>query len=134
MSEQKPKGYQPMPEGGYKLRLKESSLNEAKSGKGKYIKAVFEVMNGDHKDKVIYKNFIVDHTSEKAEEIGRQQLDKFLGAVNSSVDALEGNFEKVADFESFPFQAQVIINERNKYTDKNGNTVIPNDIKEFQKL
>ena len=61
---------------------------KTKAGNGTILAAGFEVIKGDFEGRLIFHNFIVEHTNPKAAEIGTDQLDKYLQAIG-----LAGGFE-----------------------------------------
>jgi len=54
-NEEVKKPYEPVPENDYKLRMEKWELKDTKSGTGKYLNCMFEVMSGDFKGKKIFE-------------------------------------------------------------------------------
>jgi len=107
------KDYSPLPKGEYTIKCVEADLKETKSG-GQMIAAKFEVVKGDYVGRFIWSNYNIHNNSEKAQQIGREQLSawaKASGKPNaSSVDEL---LEK-------PFKCSLDIEAgTNGYADKN---------------
>lgn len=65
--------YDPIPAGDYTLKALEAEEKETKAG-GLMIKVKFEVVSGEYAGRWIWNNFNVVNASEKAQNIGRQQL------------------------------------------------------------
>lgn len=65
--------YDPIPAGDYTLKALEAEEKETKAG-GTMIKVKFEVVSGEYAGRLIWDNFNVVNASEKAQNIGRQQL------------------------------------------------------------
>jgi len=107
--------YTPIPEGDYLLRMNRITEKAIKGGKGTLLSAGFEVIKGDHKGRLVFHNFIVDHTNPKAVEIGTDQLDKYLRAVGVE-DGFEGlGFDRgsLEEYTELPFTGAVKIQEPN---------------------
>jgi hypothetical protein len=63
----------PVPPGEYTLKALEAEEKETASG-GTYIKVKFEVVAGEYAGRWIWNNYNIVNASEKAQQIGRQQL------------------------------------------------------------
>lgn len=63
----------PIPAGEYTLKCLEAEEKQTQSG-GTMIKAKFEVIKGEFAGRWIWNNYNIANTSEKAQNIGRQQL------------------------------------------------------------
>jgi hypothetical protein len=63
----------PIPAGEYTLKALEADEKQTSTG-GMMIKAKFEVVKGDYAGRWIWQNFNIVNKSEKAQNIGRQQL------------------------------------------------------------
>jgi hypothetical protein len=100
-------------------RVEEKTI---KSGNGTMLSAGFEVINGEEKGRLVFHNFITQHTNPKASEIGLEQLGKYLNAVG-----VDGGFEELGydngalqNYTELPFTATVKIQEgTNGYSDSN---------------
>lgn len=66
--------YELMPEGEYTLKCLEAEEKTTSAGTGSYIAAKFEVVKGDYAGRYVWQNFNIHNPSEKAQNIGRQQL------------------------------------------------------------
>ena len=117
------KVYEPIPEGTYTVKLTKSEEKATKSGNGSYINATFEVVEGDHSGRLIFQKFLIDHPSAKAVEIGKNQLNKFLGAVGvrNGLADLEEDTTRLSEFTNKLVNAKVKIELPNdpKYSAQN---------------
>ena len=84
------KTYAPVPNGEYVVALNRVAEKQTKAGNGTYIDASFTIAEGDYTKRLLFHTFLINHTSDKAQSIGREQLDKFLKAVgvNGGFDSL----------------------------------------------
>lgn len=64
----------PIPDGDYTLKALEAEEKSTKDGTGSYINVKFEVVGGDFNGRYVWNIFNVSNKSEKAQQIGRQQL------------------------------------------------------------
>lgn len=69
-----PADYSPIPEGEYTLKALDAEEKSTARGDGSYIKVKFEVTKGEHAGRLLWQNFNVNNPSERAQQIGRQQL------------------------------------------------------------
>lgn len=86
--------FQPIPAGEYTVRIAESEIKQTKAGTGEYIKLRLDVIGPSHEGRVLFTNLNIKNPSQKAEEIGRQQLGAVMRAINlpsiSDTDQLVG--------------------------------------------
>jgi len=131
------KTFEPLEAGDYTLRMNRCEEVPTKNGKGTMIKAGFEVVRGEQKGRLVFHNFLVEHTSTKAQEIGNKQLDEYLSAVNAG--GLEGiNYDRslLEQWTEIPFTAAVGVKEPESYTAADGSQKTSNArnvIKKFMK-
>jgi hypothetical protein len=131
------KNYEPLPAGDYTLRMNKYEEKPTKNGKGKIISAGFEVVRGDNKGRLVFHNFLVEHSSQKAQEIGTKQLNEYLEAVNAG--GLEGiGYDRtlLEQWTEIPFTAAVGVKEPEQYQAADGSTATSkarNVIKKFMK-
>jgi len=69
-----PASYDPLPAGDYTLKAIEAEEKNTSKGDGSYIKVKFEVTEGEYAGRLVWNNFNINNPSEKAQNIGRQQL------------------------------------------------------------
>lgn len=66
--------FQVMPEGEYTLKATDAEMKETKKGDGAYLAVTFEVVKGEHAGRKVWQNFNIHNPSEKAQNIGREQV------------------------------------------------------------
>lgn len=74
-------GFEPIPAGQYNVRIAEAEITDTKAGTGQYIKMRLDVTGPSHEGRVIFSNLNIKNPSQKAEEIGRQQLGTIMRAI-----------------------------------------------------
>jgi hypothetical protein len=87
-----------MPEGEYTLKAIEAEQKETKKGDGAYLAVTFEVVKGEHTGRRVWQNFNVHNPSEKAQQIGREQVSAWSRAAGKpnaqdSDELLERSFQ-----------------------------------------
>ena len=125
MTKQFTKGdFQPLPDGDYLVRMNRLEEKQTSNGKGVMVNAGFQVVNGDHKGRLVFHSFLVEHTSEKAAKIGTEQLDKYLKAVgvDGGLEELGHDRTQLEDYTELPFVATVKTEDSREYTAKDGST------------
>jgi hypothetical protein len=128
--------YEPIPAGDYTLRMNRFDKKATKNGKGTMISAGFEIVKGEYKGRLVFHNFLVDHESAKAKEIGNKQLDQYLKAVGVN-DGLEGiNYDdsQLEEWTEIPFTGILSVKESETYKAADGSTKLSkprNEIKKF---
>ena len=75
------KTYEPIPANSYTLKMTRCEEKATKKGDGAYLNVTFEVVEGDHSNRLVFEKFMIDHPSAKVVEIGRDRLNKFLRSV-----------------------------------------------------
>jgi len=127
--------FQPIPAGDYLCRLNKFEEKSTKKGDGTLISAGFEVVAGENKGRLVFHNFLVEHPSAKAQEIGNKQLDEYLQAVKAG--GLEGiNYDRslLEQWTEIPFTAVISIEEPKTYKAADGTmqkSKARNNIKKF---
>ena len=124
------KEFQPLPEGDYLVRM--SRITEVVSKAGNpMLKISYQVVKkvGDTaenesraKNRLIFENFITEHSNPKVAEITNDRLDKYLKAVGveAGLDGIDNDFSKLDDYLELPFIAVVAIQAGNNgYKDSN---------------
>lgn len=74
-------GFEKIPLGDYPAIATECEVVDTKDGTGKIVKFKFQIIEGDQKDRVMFKNFNIINKSEKAQAIGRSELKAFAVTV-----------------------------------------------------
>jgi Protein of unknown function (DUF669) len=120
MSNDKPE-FKPLDAADYMLRLSRFEEKATKNGKGVLISAGFEVVNGDSKGRLVFHNFLVEHTSPKAQEIGNGQLDEYLKAVGAGgLEGINNDRTLLEQWTEIPFVGVLGIEEPREYTAADG--------------
>lgn len=114
--------FQPLEAGDYLVRMNRYTEDATKNGKGRMISAGFEVVSGEAKGRLIFHNFLVQHSNPKAQEIGTQQLDNYLKAVGSSLDDINSDTTLLEQWTEIPFIAKVDVKEPEEYKAADGTT------------
>ena len=94
------KSYDPIPNGNYLVTFDRVSEVATKKGDGSFVKASFKVEEGDHKGRLIFTNFLINHSNPKAASIGKEQLSKCLKALGV-YKGFEGIGNDATQLESF---------------------------------
>lgn len=89
---QEKKTYDPLPDGEYVVALNRVTEKQTKAGNGSYIDTSFTVTEGDNAKRLLFHTFLINHPNEKAQSIGREQLDRFLKSVG-----VNGGFESLGN-------------------------------------
>jgi len=114
--------FKPVPEADYMVRM--NRVEEKPCKNGKMVKASFQIVNGDHKNRLIFQNFLVEHTNPKAVEIGMDQLNKYLKAVGleNGLEDIGHDRTQLETYTEIPFIAHVKETAPQEYTAKDGST------------
>jgi hypothetical protein len=115
------KTYEPIPAGGYVVKMNRLEEKPTKAG-DTMLSASFQVVDGDFTNRLLFHNFIIEHSNPRVAEIGNDQLDNFLKSVG-----LEGGFEalgydrsRLGDYLNKMLKVKVKIEEgTNGYSDRN---------------
>lgn len=100
-----PAEYDPIPEGEYILKALEAEEKETSKGDGSYIKVKFEVAKGEYAGRLLWQNFNINNPSERAQQIGRQQIVAWATAcgkpdADDTDKLLEKPFKAVVDVQA----------------------------------
>lgn len=127
--------FQPLDAGDYLVRLNRFNEKTTKNGAGKIISAGFEVVSGESKGRLIFHNFLVEHTNPKAQEIGNNQLDDYLKAVGAGgLEGINNDRTLLEQWTEIPFVAVVNIEDAKSYQAADGTmkqSKARNNIKKF---
>ena len=74
--------YDPLPAGWYDTTISAAEVKPTKDGSGQYIKVKYQITGPTHSGRIVFGNINVRNASQKAEEIGRQQLGELMRALN----------------------------------------------------
>lgn len=83
------KDFTPLPAGEYLAYVVSSEVKSNKAGTGEYLKAEWDVIDGEYAGRKIFANYNLSHTNPQAAEIGQRELAAAcramgLGAVQDS--------------------------------------------------
>jgi hypothetical protein len=78
--------FSPIPAGTYNVVPVEFTLTDTKDGTGKYIKARFDIADGQYANRVLWENINIINRNETAVSIGKKTIASLLGAVGINVN------------------------------------------------
>ena len=116
------KVYNPLPNGNYTVTMDRVSEVPTKKGDGSLVKASFKVADGDYKGRLVFTNFLINHPSAQAAEIGRNQLSKCLKAmgVSQGFDGIGNHTGQLGAFLGREISVTIGLEEGNNgYPDRN---------------
>src|SRR5699024_6308659 len=70
-----------IPAGDYNVTISEATLQDTKAGTGQYIKLRMDITGPTYEGRVLFSNLNIRNQSEKAEQIGLQQLGDVIRAI-----------------------------------------------------
>lgn len=73
--------YEPLPEGWYSAEIGDAEIRVTKDGTGQYIRCRYNITGPTKAGRVVFGNFNIMNKSQKAEEIGRQQLGELMRCI-----------------------------------------------------
>jgi hypothetical protein len=73
--------FQPLPAGWYLVTIHSAEVKQTKAGNGEFIKVRYNLVGGENASRVVFGNLNTKNSSEKAQEIGRQQLGELMRAI-----------------------------------------------------
>lgn len=77
-------GFDPIPEGWYRVKVTQLEVCATKAGNGKYIKLRLDVEGPSHAGRVIFTNINVVNSNSVAQEIGQALFARLLTSLNLS--------------------------------------------------
>jgi hypothetical protein len=75
------RSYDLIPEGWYNVSITKADLGQTKSGTGTKIDMRYDITGPSHEGRVVFGSINIRNQSQKAEEIGRQQLGEIMRAI-----------------------------------------------------
>jgi hypothetical protein len=78
---QSDRNYELIPEGWYNVTITKAELGNTKSGTGQKIDVRYDITGPTQQGRVIFQAVNIRNQSQKAEEIGRQQLGEIMRAI-----------------------------------------------------
>ena len=82
-------GYAALPAGTYPAMIADADVKDTKRGDGQYIKVQFNITGATHSGRSVFANFNIRNSSQKAEEIGMQQLKQLTSAIGLKGELLD---------------------------------------------
>jgi hypothetical protein len=76
--------FEPLPAGKYVMAVTESEMTPNKAATGEYLKLTFEVMDGEHQGRKMFRNLNLNHPNEKAVTMARQELSALCAAIGKT--------------------------------------------------
>lgn len=73
--------YEPLPEGWYSAEIGDAEIRVTKDGSGQYIRCRYNITGPTKAGRVVFGNLNIMNKSQKAEEIGRQQLGELMRCI-----------------------------------------------------
>ena len=73
-------GFEPLPAGVYNLKIIDTDFKSYPKGNSRAAQVAMQVVDGEHKGRQLYNNYLVEHDSEKAVAFGRSELGALLRA------------------------------------------------------
>jgi len=77
-----PSSYEPLPNGDYNVIAIDSEWQQTKSGNGRFVKMVFQVIDGQYSGRQLFFRFNLENQNQDAARIAREQLSAMCHAVN----------------------------------------------------
>lgn len=108
--------FEPIPAGWYNATVQKAELKDTKDGTGQYINIQWMISGPSYQGRVVFGMINIRNKSQKAEEIGRQQLGDVMRAMG---------LPKVTDTDELiggSCQIKVKIQKQEGYEDKNAVT------------
>lgn len=78
---QSDRSYDLIPDGWYTATITKAELGMTKAGNGQKIDMRYDITGPSHEGRVVFGNLNIRNPSQKAEEIGRQQLGEIMRAI-----------------------------------------------------
>lgn len=103
-------------------RTGEDGLVASASGKGRYLPMTFEIIEGEHKGRRLFKRFNLENVNEQAVAIARSEIKELLTAIGWDFASKPQGPDDTADIHMIPLTLQVVV-KLNKSTDENQNEI-----------
>ena len=112
---QSDRSYDLIPDGWYTATITKAELGMTKAGNGQKIDVRYDITGPSHEGRVVFGNLNIRNPSQKAEEIGRQQLGEIMRAIGLSkvedTDQLIGGTLQIKVGQSKPQEGYEVRNE-----------------------
>ena len=73
--------FAPVPAGWYLASIHSAEVKQTKAGNGQYIKVRYDLVGGEHANRVVFANLNLKNPNEVAQNMGRQQLGEIMRAI-----------------------------------------------------
>jgi hypothetical protein len=73
--------FAPVPAGWYLSTIHSAEVKQTKAGTGEYVKVRYNLVGGEHANRVVFGNLNLKNQNEAAQNIGRQQLGEIMRAI-----------------------------------------------------
>ncbi len=80
-SQVEPASFEPIPAGKYVAVITDSAMKPTKSGTGEYLECKFQIIEGEHRGRLLWSRLNLRNPSNQAQEIARQELSAICRAV-----------------------------------------------------
>lgn len=105
--------YTLIPKGWYSVEITSATLTPTKNGTGQFLSVCFKITGISHIGRLVWHNFNIVNNSEKAEAIGRQQLQKMIATVGIKT-LLDSD-----DLIGHDLDVEIVVKSSPGYDDKN---------------
>lgn len=109
------RNFEPLPAGAYVVVAQDAKVKDTKAGTGKYVSLQLKVLTGEHEGRVLFATFNIHSQSEKAQQIGREQLKSFMQVAGFT----DFNLQTVSDLCGKPVVAMVKVEESEDFGKQN---------------
>jgi len=98
--------YSVLPPGMYVAIIVDSEKKQTKAGDGAYMSLKFQIVDGEHKGRIVFHNMNLWNKSEQATSIAHAELRKLAEAVNVAA------FQKSAEFYNKPMAIKLDVDKK----------------------
>lgn len=123
---QSDRNYDLIPDGWYSVKVTKADLAQTKSGNGTKIDMRYDITGPTHEGRVVFGSINIRNQSQRAEEIGRQQLGDLMRALGiaklEDTDQLIGGNVSIKIGRSKPQEGYEARNEVKGYKSLSGST------------
>jgi hypothetical protein len=114
--------YQPLPAGQYVAVITDSEMKPTKTGNGNYLQLTFQIVEGEHANRLIWVRLNLDNPNATAVDIARRELSSICRSVGVLVPT------DSSDLHNIPLQILVGL-KRRKDTDE-----LQSEVKQYAKV
>ena len=106
-------GFETIPAGDYTASIITSEIKAAKKGRGTYLELVWEVLDGDFKQRRVWQRIMITHPSEKCVAMGQRKLSSVCHALGVM------QLNDSSELHGIPTTIHVIVKEESGYDPSN---------------